>query len=205
MIRRFACRRHRSALIDLVDRRERGPGTSAALDHLGVCGRCEREITELALTIAALRRAGVATRDVDTPAVARDRVLALTRGQPARRWGMHTQLGGLLIGATLVGLLAVPRLADPMIVGPGAESPVAADAAVQLGAGERAIAAGRIYEPPAQPLLADVVRGFIHGSSVSVVRQARLLPSAIDQPDQEPRPVGATVQPAAVVHQRSPT
>ena len=57
-----ACRRHRPVLVDLVDHGERGPATPAALDHLATCRPCERELTELALTIAALRRAGAAYR-----------------------------------------------------------------------------------------------------------------------------------------------
>ncbi len=54
----LACRRHRPVLVDFVDRRERGPRTPAALDHLARCERCEQEMAEYALTIVALRRAG---------------------------------------------------------------------------------------------------------------------------------------------------
>ena len=54
----LACRRHRPVLVDFVDRRERGPRTPAALEHLARCERCEEEMADYALTIVALRRAG---------------------------------------------------------------------------------------------------------------------------------------------------
>ncbi len=58
MIGRDPCAVHRSALLDFVDRRERGPGTDVALDHLERCRRCRTELQETALAIVALRRLG---------------------------------------------------------------------------------------------------------------------------------------------------
>lgn len=54
--RTHACGVHRSALLDFVDRRERGPGTDEALEHLDRCAPCRAELEETALAIVALRR-----------------------------------------------------------------------------------------------------------------------------------------------------
>ena len=62
-----ACRPHRGVLEALVERGERGPTVGAALDHLETCATCERDLTELALTVAALRRAGRELRAAPVP------------------------------------------------------------------------------------------------------------------------------------------
>jgi hypothetical protein len=111
-----SCRRHRPVLVDLVDRGERGPGTPAALDHLAVCGACERELTELALTIAALRRAGTAYRALRVPetAPAAARLVPAGRAQatPLRKpdWGRRLQLGSLLTSAGIAAMLVAPHV-----------------------------------------------------------------------------------------------
>jgi anti-sigma factor RsiW len=97
-------------LVDLVDRGERGAGTAAALEHLDTCVPCEREITELALTIAALRRAGAAYRAIEVPAA--PRLAAVARAVTARRrpWPWRMQLGGLMTSAAIAALLVAPRV-----------------------------------------------------------------------------------------------
>jgi hypothetical protein len=92
-----ACRTHRPVLVDLVDHGERGPATASALDHLDTCRPCEREITELALTIAALRRAGA--------------------------WSWRLQLGGLVTSAAIAALMVAPRV-GVVPVRPAAAAPV---------------------------------------------------------------------------------
>ncbi len=105
-----ACRLHRSVLVDLVDRGERGAGTAAALDHLDTCPPCEREITELALTIVALRRAGAAYRALDVPDAPPVAAVA-QRVMPRRRpWSWRMQLGGLMTSAAIAALLVAPRV-----------------------------------------------------------------------------------------------
>jgi predicted anti-sigma-YlaC factor YlaD len=54
--RAHPCAVHRSALLDFVDRRERGPGIDVALEHLERCATCRSELEETALAIVALRR-----------------------------------------------------------------------------------------------------------------------------------------------------
>ncbi len=103
-----ACRPHRASLEALVAHGERGPETAAALDHLSACDACERDLTELALTVAALRRAGRELRAAPVPAPPRSSVTALAA--PRRTgWSLRLQLGGLLTGAAIAALVVVPR------------------------------------------------------------------------------------------------
>ena len=103
-----ACRPHRGVLEALVERGERGPTVGAALDHLETCATCERDLTELALTVAALRRAGRELRAAAVPQPSPARVAALA--VPRRTgWSWRIQLGGLLTGAAIAALVVVPR------------------------------------------------------------------------------------------------
>jgi anti-sigma factor RsiW len=104
----LACRPHRASLEALVAHGERGPGTPAALDHLSGCDACERDLTELALTVAALRRAGRELRAAPVPAPERASITALTTRRRVG-WSLRLQLGGLLTGAAIAALVVVPR------------------------------------------------------------------------------------------------
>jgi hypothetical protein len=134
---RGACRRYRPVLVDLVDRGERGPGTDAALEHLVVCGACEREVTEVALTVAALRRAGATWRAIPVPAMARP---ALPRSR--RPWAWRAQLGGLITSAGIAALLVAPQVgllpAAPL---PGSDAATSRPPAASWYAAESRIAA----------------------------------------------------------------
>jgi hypothetical protein len=102
------CRVHRGALEALVLHAERGAATPAALDHLETCPTCERDLTELALTVAALRRAGRELRASPVPAPPRSSVAALT-ARPRSGWSWRLQVGGLLTGAAIAALVVAPR------------------------------------------------------------------------------------------------
>lgn len=115
-----ACRRHRNALIDFVDRRERSAGTPAALDHLARCERCESEMAEYALTIVALRRAGREIAAYAVPAATVARVVPRAPRQSGWSWRM--QVGGLLTGAAIVGLVILPRGPMSAAYGDGSQS-----------------------------------------------------------------------------------
>ncbi|MEI7745084.1 MAG: hypothetical protein WCK58_15210 [Chloroflexota bacterium] len=109
---RSACSVHRPVLVDLLDRGERGPGTPAALDHLRRCAACERDLTGIALTLAALRRAGATYRSLPDPVMAAGpapgrAVPAHPRAHARSSWRL--QAGGLLSGAAIAALLVVPR------------------------------------------------------------------------------------------------
>ena len=109
MVIGLACRRYRGLLEALVEQGERTPATELALDHLAGCAACEREMTELALTIAALRRTGREVRRAPVPKVAASRIAALAT--PRRSpWSWRLQLGGLLTGAAIAAVIVAPRL-----------------------------------------------------------------------------------------------
>jgi hypothetical protein len=103
-----ACRPHRASLEALVAHGERGPATPAALDHLSTCVVCERDLTELALTVAALRRAGRELLAAPIPTPTRSSVAALTAPRKTG-WSLRLQLGGLITGAAIAALVVVPR------------------------------------------------------------------------------------------------
>ena len=109
---RPACLRHRGALLALVDRRERGPATELALEHLAACGRCEAELTRLALTIHALRRLGAAVAAENVPDGTWPRLRAhLERSRRRARelaWHWRMNLGGLAAATLIVGVLVGP-------------------------------------------------------------------------------------------------
>lgn len=105
-----ACRRHRRVLEAFVDRGERGPGTPAALEHLARCEPCERDLTELALMIAAMRRAGRELQTAPVPVIDRGRVAALTAPRRRSPWSFRLQLGSLLTGAAIAAVVVLPHV-----------------------------------------------------------------------------------------------
>jgi predicted anti-sigma-YlaC factor YlaD len=103
------CRRHRRALEDFVERAERGPETAAALEHVERCDACERTMTELALTVAALRRSMRDVRLAPVPVVAPSRIVALTVRRRHSPWSWRFQLGSILTGAAIAAVVVAPR------------------------------------------------------------------------------------------------
>jgi hypothetical protein len=103
------CRRHRAALVDFIDRREIGPGTESALDHLARCRACEWELESTALAITALRRLYGEIRTAEPPADAWLRLRSRIERPRAALWRWRTTLAGIAVGAGLVGTLLAPR------------------------------------------------------------------------------------------------
>jgi hypothetical protein len=107
-----ACARHRSVLLDLVERRpEPGPATDAALAHLDRCRACEDELAALTLTSLALRRLWAEARTARPP----DRAWPAVRdrlGRPSGpSWQSRLPIAGLAVAAALVALVLGPSLA----------------------------------------------------------------------------------------------
>ena len=111
ILRSSACARHRGPLVDLVDRGDRGPLTSAALDHLELCASCEQELTEIALTVAALRRVGSEARMAPVPEISAERLISRIRRARAP-WRWRLQLGGLVTSAVLAVVITAPAVID---------------------------------------------------------------------------------------------
>lgn len=142
------CMRHRGALEAFVDRGERGPETPDALEHLARCGPCERELTELALTIAALRRAGRELHAAPVPVIAPARVAALT-ARPRGPWSFRFQLGSLVTGAAIAAVIVLPNAGSLARPASDALSPAQAT----VGAGWR-VAEFRLAAAPDHPSFA---------------------------------------------------
>jgi hypothetical protein len=98
------CRGHRASLLEFVDRPDRLPATSAALDHLERCAPCRDELAEVAQVVTALRRIGRELETVDAPGGAwLDIRQRITR--PAETWRWRTTLGTMMVSAMLVAVV----------------------------------------------------------------------------------------------------
>jgi len=103
-----ACRRHRSALLDFVDRGEIGSATGQALAHLDRCDRCTNELEATLLAITALRRLGADAERVEPAPDAWPRLRArLDRWRPSR-WAIMSPTAGAVMSLALVAVLVVP-------------------------------------------------------------------------------------------------
>ena len=102
------CVRHRGALLDFVDRREIGPWTGPALDHLERCRACASEVQATALAITAVRRLYDEVRVAEPRADAWLRLRSRIDRPRAALWRWRTTLAGLVVGAGLVGTLLAP-------------------------------------------------------------------------------------------------
>jgi hypothetical protein len=104
------CERHRPALADWIEHRADGPMTPSAFDHLARCRRCERELTEIALTVIALRRLGERASLAEVPTDGwhdlRARVeSSRSRPRPGRR--SRWALVGSMLGPAMVAVLVL--------------------------------------------------------------------------------------------------
>jgi anti-sigma factor RsiW len=103
-----ACARHRSALLDFVDRGEIAPGTAGALAHLERCNRCTDELESTVLAITALRRLGDDLAAAEPSPDAWPRLRArLDRWRPAR-WAIMSPTAGVVMSVALVAVLVAP-------------------------------------------------------------------------------------------------
>ena len=116
-----SCRAHREALVEFVDRRRPQSVPVAALDHLDRCPRCTADLTEIALTIAALRQLARDIALVDAPPTAwtgirarlqrLDGAATVAVEPPARlRSGFLAAITGLALVGTIVTAIAVREL-----------------------------------------------------------------------------------------------
>jgi anti-sigma factor RsiW len=106
--RRTACSGHRDVLLDFIDRRELGPRTDAALDHLARCRACERDLETTAMAVLALRRLHREARAVEPPADAWQQLRVRVDRPRGPVWRWRTTLAGLALGAGLVGTIIAP-------------------------------------------------------------------------------------------------
>jgi len=104
------CGTHRAALLDFVDRREIGPGTPAALEHLDQCHHCRTELAATVLTIHAVRRLLAEARALEPSGDAWERLRARVQRPAASAWQARSALAGAVVGAGLVAMLVGPSV-----------------------------------------------------------------------------------------------
>ena len=118
---RGPCVRHRSALVDFIDRGEIVPGTAKALAHLDRCGRCTEELESTVLTITALRRLGDDLARAEPSPDAWPRLRArLDRLRP-KRPAVMSPAAGMVMSMAIVAVLVVPFQIGTSVA-PGADT-----------------------------------------------------------------------------------
>jgi hypothetical protein len=102
------CARHRSALLDFVDRGEIAPGTAQALAHLERCNRCTDELESTVLAITALRRYGDDIARSEPSPDAWLRLRARLDSLRPKRWVIMSPTAGVVMSFALVAVLVAP-------------------------------------------------------------------------------------------------
>ena len=126
---RGPCERHRSALLDFVDRGEIAVGTAKALAHLDRCGRCNEELESTLLAITALRRIGDDLAHAEPSPDARPRLRARLETLRPKRWAIMSPSAGLVMSVALVAVLVAPlRLSGATNLSAAPSRPTAAQA-----------------------------------------------------------------------------
>ena len=199
MIRRRpdSCVVYRPALLDFVERRTLGTDSPAALDHLARCERCERDLSEVAQTIIALRRLGERARQVEAPAdgwpTLRERLERSQRAADEAARRLRRAFGSAIVGIAVVAVVAVSSLTGTVTTGLVDRPAVAAGA-------RPATTVVRRYDPFAQPLTEGIVLAIAGGSArVSPVERVQNVPTSTDRVDDPPvfASVRITPQPIA--------
>jgi predicted anti-sigma-YlaC factor YlaD len=184
MIRRRedACVVHRPALIDFVERRAIGPDSSAALDHLARCGPCERDLTEVAQTVIALRRLGERASEVEIPhdgwPTLRERLERSQRAADDAARRFRRAFGGAVVAMVVVAMVAIPSLTGTVTSG--------LDEGVAVVPGDRpSTSEARRYDPFAQRLTEGIVLAIAGGgpARVSLVERVAGGPTSTDRGD----------------------
>lgn len=205
--RRSSCAGHRAALLDFVDRRERGPGTDVALAHLDRCRSCETELSEIALMITVLRRIRAEVQLIEPSREAWERVRRVAAPRPMVPWRWRMSLGATMVGAALAAVLVMPaafgRLAVPWPPMAGDDASGTLDSPPLDAA-----PATRFYDPPAGSLTARMVTILAGDDGIDRPRGPRalmLLPAATDRFELErARPWATTTSQGIHTHAATP-
>jgi hypothetical protein len=176
-----ACARHRSALLDFVDRGEIVPGTAQALAHLDRCNRCTDDLESTVLTITALRRLGDDIARSEPSPDAWPRLRARLDGWRPKRWAVMSPSVGMVMSVAIVAVLVAPL----GVGGATTPSDASAGSAVQPASREE-LRVEAAY-------IASVRQGQLPETRPAVVRASGTLPTRY--PD-DIRPVRKEVIPA---------
>ena len=152
--RKDACARYRPALTDWVEHRVQGPSTPSAFDHLARCRRCERELTDIAQTIIALRRLAELTAAVEPPSDGWPDLRARLDASQRRARALVPLRVGRLLGSML-GPAIVAVLAMRVVVSAPIGTVWSDDGSSGRPASTRA--ARPMYDSGLRPLTKDIV------------------------------------------------
>jgi hypothetical protein len=184
MIRRRvdACVIHRPALVDFVERHAIGPDSPAALDHLARCTPCERDLTDVAQTVIALRRLAARAGEVEAPvdgwATLRERIERSQRAADDAARRFRRAFGGAVVAVAVAALVAIPSLTGTVTSGIGDEMAVSP-------AARPATAAKRRYDPYSHWLTEGIVLAIAGNgpARLSLAERATIGPTSTDRRD----------------------
>ena len=195
MIRRRddPCAVFRPTLVDFVERRALGPDSPAALDHLGRCTRCERDLTDVAQTVIALRRLAARASTVEAPpdgwAMLRDRLERSQRAADDAARRFRRAFGGAVVAVAVIAMVAIPSLTGSVTL--------SVDGDTEAIAGTRPATEARRYDPYAQRLTEGIVLA-IAGNGPSRVTLAEPVaggPTSTDRHDGQQAVISISITP----------
>ena len=179
-----ACVVHRPALMDFVERHAIGPESPAALDHLARCEPCERDLSEVAQTVIALRRLGAHAGEIEAPSdgwtTLRQRIERSQRAADDAARRFRRAFGGAVVALAVFALVAIPSLTGTVTSGID-------DGQTALQGARPASAEARRYDPYAQRLTEGIVLAIAGGgpSRASLAERVGGGPSSTDRQDRQ--------------------
>jgi hypothetical protein len=146
------CEEHRGALIDFADTREIRPATAAALEHLGRCPDCARELEVTALAIVGLRRLYDDVRAIEPPGDAWDRLRSRVTRPATPSYGLRSPILGTVLAWVFVAAVGVQAVVLPGVAQPPSQ-PVPVTIRDRFEPTVRYASAGRILPVTTVPRL----------------------------------------------------
>ena len=107
------CEEFQGTLLDFADTREIRPATAAALDHLGRCRDCVRDLEVTALAIVGLRRLYEDVRSIEPPTDAWERLRYRVVRPSTPSYALRSPILGAVMGWALVAAIGVQSVILP--------------------------------------------------------------------------------------------
>jgi anti-sigma factor RsiW len=144
------CEQHRGALLDFADTREVRPATAAALEHLGRCPECVRELEVTALAIVGLRRLYDEVKAIEPPLDTWERLRSRVTRPATPTYGLRSPVLGVVTAWALVAAIGVQAVILPGVTqrDPGPVQLTSRDA---FEPGVRYVSTGRILTTSTVP------------------------------------------------------
>jgi hypothetical protein len=104
------CEQHRDALLDFADSREIRPATAAALEHIGRCHDCARQLEVTALAIVGLRRLYEEVRAIEPPGDSWTRLRTRIDRPRVATYSLRSPLLGSLVSVVMIAAIGVQSI-----------------------------------------------------------------------------------------------